>query len=495
MEKYVLALDQGTTSSRAVLFDGRLQTAGVSQIALTQYYPKAGWVEHDPMEILSTQAEAMRRAIAASGVQPEQIAAIGIANQRETAVLWDRASGKPVSRAIVWQCRRTAPIVEDLRARGLEEEVRARTGLVLDAYFSGSKVKWLLDHTEGARLRAQRGDLLFGTVDSWLLWNLTGGACHATDYTNASRTMLFNIHTLCWDDTLLGELDIPPSVLPQVRDSGGFFSTADIGGHAVPVYGMMGDQQAALFGQGCFSPGEAKNTYGTGCFLLMHTGSAPHESKNHLLTTIASGLGGKICYALEGSVFAGGSVIQWLRDEIGLLADSSEAEKYARMAEDTGGVYIVPAFTGLGAPYWDMRARGCIVGITRGTRREHVVRAAEECIAYQSLELAEAMQRDAGYALTRLQADGGASRDGFLMQFQADVLGVPVCRPANTETTALGAAVLAGLAAGVWQDKKQILPLLGQGAVFRPAMPAQKRQELLAGWRRAVKRSLDWAEE
>lgn len=495
LEKYVLALDQGTTSSRAIVFDRDLRAVGSAQLNFTQYYPQSGWVEHDPMEILSTQKEAMHEAIRQSGVQPSQIAAIGIANQRETTILWDRETGRPISNAIVWQCRRTAPIVESLKADGLEPVVASATGLVLDAYFSGTKIKWILDHTAGARQLAEQGRILFGTVDSWLAWNLTQGKCHATDYTNASRTMIYNIHTLNWDDALLSALQIPRQILPEVRDSSGLFGYTSIDGCEVPIAGVMGDQQAALFGQTCFEEGELKNTYGTGCFLLMHTGGKACASKNGLLTTIASGLGGKIAYALEGSVFVGGAVIQWLRDEMGLIRESREAETYAKMVNDTGGVYIVPAFTGLGAPYWDMSARGCIVGITRGTKKEHIIRAAQESIAYQSLELVEAMQRDACCTLKTLKVDGGASRDAFLMQFQADILGMPVSRPANVETTALGAALLAGLATGVWQDTAEIKKLLAGGTVFTPVMQDERRAFLLAGWRKAVGRSLNWADD
>ena len=495
MGKYILALDQGTTSSRAILFDREQNILGVAQKELTQYYPQEGWVEQDAMEIWSTQYGVMMEAIARSGVEPSEIAAIGITNQRETTILWDRATGRPLHNAIVWQCRRTAELVDQLRSDGLEGHIRAVTGLLPDAYFSATKLKWLLDHVEGAREKAARGEVLFGTVDSWLVWKLTGGAVHVTDVTNASRTMLFDIHRLDWDDTLLEALDIPRSVLPEVRSSSEIYGCTDIQGVRIPIAGMAGDQQAALFGQGCFSPGDAKNTYGTGCFLLMNTGDTPCESRNGLLTTIAVGLNGKVEYALEGSVFVGGAVIQWLRDELRFFPDSRDAEYYARKAPDNGGVYLVPAFTGLGAPYWDMYARGMLIGLTRGTRREHITRAAQESIAYQVADLARAMEADTGVPLTSLKADGGASRDGFLMQFQADILGRAVLRPAIRETTALGAAYLAGLAAGVWESREELSRLWRCDTTFSPAMDARHRECLLADWHRAVERCRGWARE
>ena len=495
MGKYILALDQGTTSSRAILFDREQNILGVAQKELTQYYPQEGWVEQDAMEIWSTQYGVMMEAIARSGVEPAEIAAIGITNQRETTILWDRATGRPLHNAIVWQCRRTAELVDQLRSDGLEGHIRAVTGLLPDAYFSATKLKWLLDHVEGAREKAARGEVLFGTVDSWLVWKLTGGAVHVTDVTNASRTMLFDIHRLDWDDTLLEALDIPRSVLPEVRSSSEIYGYTDIQGVRIPIAGMAGDQQAALFGQGCFSPGDAKNTYGTGCFLLMNTGDTPCESRNGLLTTIAVGLNGKVEYALEGSVFVGGAVIQWLRDELRFFPDSRDAEYYARKAPDNGGVYLVPAFTGLGAPYWDMYARGMLIGLTRGTRREHITRAAQESIAYQVADLARAMEADTGVPLTSLKADGGASRDGFLMQFQADILGRAVLRPAIRETTALGAAYLAGLAAGVWESREELSRLWRCDTTFSPAMDARHRERLLADWHRAVERCRGWARE
>ena len=494
MPTYLLALDQGTTSSRAILFDREQRIVGTAQKEFTQHYPREGWVEHDAMEIWSSQYSVMMEVLAQSGVDPADIAAIGITNQRETTILWDKETGRPIHNAIVWQCRRTAPMVDALLEQGLGEHIRRTTGLVPDAYFSATKIKWLLDHVEGARTLADQGRLLFGTVDTWLLWKLTGGAVHVTDYTNASRTMLYDIRRLCWDETLLQALDIPRSILPEVRDSSAIYGYTDLQGVRVPIAGIAGDQQAALFGQGCFSPGEAKNTYGTGCFLLMNTGETPCESRNGLITTIAVGLDGAVQYALEGSVFVGGAVIQWLRDELRLLTESRDAEYYAQKVPDTGGVYLVPAFTGLGAPYWDMYARGCLVGLTRGTRREHIIRAAQESIAYQVADLVAAMEKDTGLPLSALRADGGASRDAFLLQFQADILDRPVLRPVIRETTALGAACLAGLAVGVWKDREEIRALWKEDARFSPALPAPRREELLRGWHKAVGRSLDWAE-
>jgi glycerol kinase len=493
MGKYILALDQGTTSSRAILFDSEQNIMGLAQKEFTQIYPREGWVEHDAMEIWSSQYAVMMEVIAQSGVETRDIAAVGITNQRETTILWDRETGRPIHNAIVWQCRRTADIVDQLRADGLESHIRKTTGLVPDAYFSGTKIKWILDHVEGARERAARGDILFGTVDTWLLWKLTGGAVHATDYTNASRTMLYDIHALRWDDTLLAALDIPKAMLPEVRNSSEIYGYTEILGARVPISGIAGDQQAALFGQTCFAPGDAKNTYGTGCFLLMNTGDDPCESRNGLITTIAIGVGGKIQYALEGSVFVGGAVIQWLRDELRFLTESRDAEYYAQKVNDTGGVYLVPAFTGLGAPYWDMYARGCIVGLTRGTRREHIIRAAQESIAYQVADLVAAMEADTGLTLNHLKADGGASRDRFLMQFQADILGRSVRRPMIRETTALGAAYLAGLATGVWRNREEIMGLWVCDTTYAPEMEQARREALLGGWRRAVDHSRGWA--
>ncbi len=493
MSKYILALDQGTTSSRVILFDREQNILGVSQKEFTQIYPKEGWVEHDAMEIWSSQYAVMMEVIAQSGVNPSDIAAIGITNQRETTILWDKETGRPIYNAIVWQCRRTADIVDGLLADGLGEHIRKTTGLVPDAYFSATKIKWILDHVEGARERAERGEILFGTVDSWLVWKLTGGAAHVTDYTNASRTMLYDIHKLDWDDTLLKALDIPRAMLPKVRSSSEIYGYAEIQGVKVPIAGIAGDQQAALFGQTCFEPGDAKNTYGTGCFLLMNTGEKPFESRNGLITTIAVGLNGKVQYALEGSVFVGGAVIQWLRDEMRFFTESRDAEYYAQKVHDNGGVYMVPAFTGLGAPYWDMYARGAILGITRGTKREHIIRAAQESIAYQVADLVRAMEADTGLPLNSLKADGGASRDQFLMQFQSDIIDREVRRPAIRETTALGAAYLAGLSTGVWSGLDEIRHLWMCDTTFVPDMDAERREKLLAGWHKAVGRSQDWA--
>ena len=495
MPKYILALDQGTTSSRAILFDDKQNIAAVSQKEFTQLYPKEGWVEHNPMEIWSSQYAVMMEVVAQSNIRAADLAAIGITNQRETTILWDRETGMPIYNAIVWQCRRTAPIVDGLVAQGLTDHIRQTTGLLPDAYFSATKIRWILDHVDGAQERAEKGEILFGTVDSWLLWKLTGGAVHATDVTNASRTMLFDIHKLDWDDTLLKALNIPRAMLPEVRSSSEIYGYTEIQGVKVPIAGMAGDQQAALFGQTCFDPGDAKNTYGTGCFLLMNTGDTPCESKNGLVTTIAVGLGGKVQYALEGSVFVGGAVIQWLRDEMRLFSESRDAEYYAQKVPDNGGVYLVPAFTGLGAPNWDMHARGCIVGITRGTRREHIIRAAQESIAYQVADLVKAMEADTGLTLSALKADGGASRDRFLMQFQADIIGCQVRRPVIRETTALGAAYLAGLAVGIWKNRDELRSLWNCEIEYDPAMEPAQKEKLLHQWHRAVQRSLAWEEE
>ena len=495
MSRYVLALDQGTTSSRAILFDNEQNIIAVRQREFEQLYPQQGWVEHDPMEIWSSQYGVMNEVVAQSGVDAHDIAAIGITNQRETTILWEKATGRPIYNAIVWQCRRTAPLVDELLSQpGMAEYIKENTGLVPDAYFSATKIKWILDHVPGARERAQAGEILFGTVDSWLVWKLTGGKVHVTDRTNASRTMLYNIHKLDWDDTLLNALDIPRAMLPRVTDSSEIYGYTDLCGVQVPVAGIAGDQQAALFGQGCFSKGEAKNTYGTGCFLLMNTGDTICHSKNGLLTTIAISLNGKVEYALEGSVFVGGAVIQWVRDGLRMIQESRDSEYYAQKVPDNGGVYIVPAFTGLGAPYWDMYARGAIVGITRGTTQNHIIRAAEESIAYQSYDLVHAMELDVGQPITALKVDGGASRDQFLMKFQADILNKTVLRPAIRETTALGAAYLAGLATGVWKDREEIRSLWHCNMTFTPNMEAPEREKLLAGWHKAVGRSRDWAE-
>ena len=494
MPRYLLALDQGTTSSRAILFDENQNIVSSAQKELTQYYPQSGWVEHDPMEIYSTVWAVMMEGITRADIDTHDVAAIGITNQRETTVVWDKTTGKPIYNAIVWQCRRTAEICDELTARGLTEHIRQTTGLVPDAYFSATKIKWLLDNVPGARARAERGELLFGTVDSWLVWKLTDRQAHVTDYTNASRTMLYNIHDLCWDERLLHELDIPAVMLPQVCDSSHIYGSCNVRGAQIPIAGIAGDQQAALFGQGCFSAGEAKNTYGTGCFLLMNTGTQAISSRHGLVTTIAVGLNGQVQYALEGSVFVAGAVIQWLRDELRFIREARDAEYFASKVPDTGGVYLVPAFTGLGAPHWDMYARGTMVGITRGTRPEHIIRAAQESIAYQSMDLVDAMERDCGRSLRELKVDGGASRDGFLMQFQADMLAKPVLRPVIRETTALGAAYLAGLAVGVWRDTDELRRLWRCDTAFHPSMAEQKRLTLARGWHKAVGRSLDWVE-
>jgi glycerol kinase len=497
MPKYILALDQGTTSSRAILFDRNGNAVSSAQKELTQFYPRQGWVEHDPAEIYSSQYGAMMETIDKSGVKAEDIAAIGITNQRETTILWDKNTGLPVYNALVWQCRRTAGEVEALKAQGLTDYIQKTTGLLPDAYFSGTKIKWILDQVKGVRERAEKGEILFGTVDSWLIWKLTGGAVHATDYTNASRTMLYDINKLEWDNRLLEILNIPKKILPEVMGSSGIYGYASVNGVKLPIAGIAGDQQSALFGQTCFERGEIKNTYGTGCFLLMNIGDKPVFSQNGLITTLAASTDMAVQYALEGSVFAGGAVIQWLRDELGMLKESSEAGYYARQVEDAGGVYMVPAFTGLGAPYWDMYARGSIYGLTRGSRREHIIRAAEESIAYQCLEIVEAMERDSGTAVKELRVDGGASRDMFLMQFQADILGKKLYRPRMQETTALGAAFLAGLAVGFWSGKSELKKLTedkNSGSFFEPDMPEEKRRKLLNGWRKAVSRSLDWEE-
>lgn len=493
MAQYILALDQGTTSSRAILFDKQQNIIGISQKEFTQHYPKEGWVEHDPMEIYSSQYAVMMEVIAQSGVDVKDIKGIGITNQRETTILWDAKTGRPVYNAIVWQCRRTADRIDQLKQQGLEEYIRKTTGLVPDAYFSATKIAWILDHVPQGRERAKKGEILFGTVDSWLIWKLSSGKVHVTDYTNASRTMLFNINTLSWDEKLLDALDIPVQMLPQVKNSSEIYAYTTIQGEEIPIAGIAGDQQAALFGQCCFEQGQAKNTYGTGCFLLMNTGDKPCFSQNGLITTIAIGLNGKVQYALEGSVFVGGAVIQWIRDEMRFINESKDAEYYAQKVEDTGGVYLVPAFTGLGAPHWDMYARGCIIGITRGTKREHIIRAAQESIAYQSYDLVKAMEKDTGVFIRELKVDGGASRDAFLMQFQADVLDCEVRRPMIRETTALGAAYLAGLAVGVWKDTDEIRKLWNCDTVFQSQMKAERREKLLRDWHRAVERSKGWA--
>jgi len=495
MAKYILSLDQGTTSSRAILFDHEQNITAVEQKEFTQIYPHEGWVEHDPLEIYSTQYTVMADLIRNAKINIKDIAAIGITNQRETTILWDKNTGDPIYNAIVWQCRRTSAIVDALVKDGLGDYIKQTTGLIPDAYFSGTKIKWILDNVQGARERAQKGEILFGTVDTWLIWKLSGGKAHVTDYTNASRTMIFDIHKLDWDGKLLEALSIPRAILPEVKPSGTVFGTANIDGVEIPIAGNAGDQQAALFGQCCFEKGDVKCTYGTGCFLLMNTGESAAASANGLLTTIAAGFDKKVRYALEGSVFTGGAVIQWLRDEMRLITDSADSEYYAGRVNDTGGVYLVPAFTGLGAPYWDMYARGCIIGITRGTKRAHIIRAAQESIAYQVMDLLKAMENDLGIKITELKVDGGASRDKFLMQFQADICGINTVRPVVKETTALGAACLAGITVGFWKDQAEVKKLWQRHALFSSQMDGKKREELSDGWHKAVGRSRNWAEK
>ncbi|MER3553919.1 MAG: glycerol kinase [Meiothermus sp.] len=493
---YLLALDQGTTSSRAILFDAKGQPVAKAQQEFTQYFPQPGLVEHDADEIWQSQIQTAREALHRAGVEPSQVAALGITNQRETVVLWERGSGKPVYRAIVWQDRRTAALCDRLKGEGLESTFRHKTGLVLDPYFSGTKLAWLLENISGLRPRAENGELCFGTVDSWLMYNLTGGKLHATDVSNASRTLLFNLHEMGWDDELLGILGIPRALLPEVKPSAGVYSETVAGllGAAIPIAGVAGDQQAALFGQACFAPGMVKNTYGTGCFMLMNTGTAPVESKQGLLTTVAWQLGGeKPEYALEGSVFVAGAVVQWLRDGLGIIKESADVEKLAAQVSDTGGVYLVPAFVGLGAPYWDPYARGTLVGMTRGTTAAHIARAALEAIAYQSGDLLGAMEADAGLQIPELRVDGGASANDLLMQFQSDIVGTPVLRPQVTETTALGAAYLAGVGAGAI-DKAAIEAGWALSRRFEPQLPAGEREQLYSGWKKAVERAKSWAQ-
>ena len=496
VNKYILAMDRGTTSSRAIVFDHDGKLLGAKNQEFEQIYPKAGWVEHNPAAIWNSQVEVARDILEITGVSADRIAAIGITNQRETTLVWDKKTGEPVYNAIVWQCRRTAPICDELKAKGWTTKIQEKTGLVIDAYFSGTKIKWILDNVAGARERAEKGDLLFGNVDTWLVWNLTKGKVHVTDYTNASRTMLFNIHQLDWDDEILSELGIPRSMLPTVKPSSHVYGYTDpsIFGTEIPIAGIAGDQQAALFGQACYEQGMAKNTYGTGCFMLMNTGEKAVPSKNGLLTTIAWGVDGKVEYALEGSIFIAGAVVQWLRDELKIINNAPESEDYATRVNDTNGVYLVPAFVGLGAPHWDMYARGTIVGLTRGTKREHIVRAALESIAYQTRDVLEAMEKDSGIKLSTLKVDGGAVQNDFLMQFQGDILGVPVERPVVNETTALGAAYLAGLAVGYWSSKEEIAGNWAVETKFQPKMDAAEREKLFAGWKKAVGRALNWAE-
>lgn len=492
MKKYIIALDQGTTSSRTIIFDKEQNIVSVAQKEFTQFYPKQGWVEHNPMEIWSSQYGVLNEAMAKAGVKADEVAAIGITNQRETTVVWDKKTGEPVYNAIVWQCRRTSGICDDLKAKGLGDYVRETTGLQIDAYFSGTKIKWILDNVEGVRARAEAGELLFGTVDTWLLWKLTEGRVHATDYTNASRTMIYNIKDLKWDEKLLQELNIPRSMLPEVKKSSEIYGETNLNGVMIPIAGMAGDQQAALYGQTCFTPGEAKNTYGTGCFLLVNIGEEMKLSKNGLVTTIAATSHDKVQYALEGSIFIGGAVIQWLRDELKLLYDSKDSEYFATKVKDNGGVYVVPAFVGLGAPHWNQYARGAILGLTRGANRYHIIRAALEAIAYQTKDVLVAMEKDAGIELQNLKVDGGASANNFLMQFQADMLDRTVLRPVIAETTALGAAYLAGLAVGFWADEDEVKTKWAIDGKYEPKMEAADRDKLYAGWTKAVERSIDW---
>ncbi len=493
-KKYVLAFDQGTTSCRAIVFDKDVNIVGVAQKEFTQYYPQPGWVEHDAMEIWGSQMGVAREVLETHGIRTDEIAAIGITNQRETTVVWDRHTGRPIHNAIVWQDRRTAPICDDLKARGLESYIKETTGLVVDAYFSGTKVKWLLDNVEGAREKAERGDLLFGTMDTWLIWNLTRGQSFVTDYSNASRTLLYNIRELAWDEQMLKELGVPASMLPQVKPSSEVYGVTEehtFGGAQIPIAGIAGDQQAALFGQTCFDKGMVKNTYGTGCFLLMNTGENAIPSKSGLLTTIAWGLDGKVEYALEGSIFISGAAIQWLRDELKLIDSAEDSEYFAGKVSDNGGVYVVPAFAGLGAPYWDMYAKGAIFGLTRGSKKEHIVRATLESLAYQTKDVIDAMEADSGISLKSLRVDGGAAANNLLMQFQSDMLDVPVERPHVTETTAVGAAYLAGLAVGFWKKDE----LTRKGTLereFHPAMEQSERDRLYKGWKKAVKRTMNW---
>lgn len=497
MKDYIMALDQGTTSSRCILFNNQGEAVSKAQKEFEQIYPAAGWVEQDPMAIWSSQISVAAEAMAKLGVGAEDISAIGITNQRETTILWNKHTGEPVYNAIVWQCRRTSDMVQTIKANGLDQVIKMRTGLIPDAYFSATKIKWILDNVKGVREEAEKGNILFGTVDTWLMWKLTGGKVFATDYTNASRTMLYDIHKLCWDDEILRALDIPKQILPEVKPSSHVFGYTEKGllGGKIPICGVAGDQQAALFGQCCFEKGDVKNTYGTGCFLLMNTGDMPIASNNGLLTTIAASEKGKIQYALEGSVFVAGAAVQWLRDELQIIRNAAETEEAAMEVEDTNGVYVVPAFSGLGAPYWDQYARGTIVGITRGFHKNHLIRATLEAIAYQTYEVLKAMEQDAKVEIKGLKVDGGASSNNFLMQFQADILDIEVIRPSCVETTALGAAYLAGLAMGYWNGKEEIKQHGDGSRVFSPDMEEDLRKKKLHGWNRAVRRSFGWEEE
>lgn len=494
-EKFVVALDQGTTSCRAVVFDKNLMKISSAQMEFKQYYPKPGWVEHDANEIFLCQLAVMKEAVAKAHLSKDQIAAVGITNQRETVVLWDKKTGEPVYHAIVWQCRRTAQFVDELVTGGHSDIIRFKTGLLPDAYFSATKIKWILDNVEGARQRAEKNELLAGTIDTWLIWKLSGGKAHVTDYTNACRTMVYNIHTLQWDDELLDLLDIPKNIFPEVKDSSCIYTNTDenVCGFSAPISSAIGDQQSALFGQGCFEKGDVKSTYGTGCFMLMNTGDKPIESKHKLLTTIALGMNGKIEYALEGSVFIGGALIKWLRDEIGLIQTARECDVLAESVADSNGVIIVPAFTGLGAPYWDAYARGTIVGLTRGAGKAHICRAALEAIAYQVKDELECMKDDAGTSITSVKVDGGACVSDIMMQFQSDILDVPIYRPENVETTVTGAAFLAGLAVGFWENKKELLANWKINKIFTSSMKSDEREKLYSNWKKAVERAKNWS--
>jgi glycerol kinase len=495
-KKYILVLDAGTTSSRAIIFDQNSNVVAVAQKDLSPILPKIGWVEHDADEIWSTQLEAIKQVLEKTSLNASDISAIGITNQRETAVVWDKRTGRPIYNAIVWQSRQTVDICNELKAKGLEPEFQEKTGLVIDAYFSGTKVKWILDNVQGARDKAQRCELLLGTIDTWLIWKLTNGKVHVTDYSNASRTLMYNIRELKWDEKLLEYLTVPACMLPEVKSSSEVYGNTDPGvfGAAVPIAGAAGDKQAALFGQTCFKPGMAKNTYSTGCFLLMNTGSKLFESKNGLLTTIAWGIDNEVTYALEGSVFVAGSAIEWLRDDLKILEAAPDSEYYAQKVKDTAGVYVVPAFAGLGAPYWDMKARGAILGLTRGTSKSHIVRATLDSISYQTKDVLSAMEADSGICLQALKVDGSAVVNNLLMQFQADILGVPVDRPKSTEITALGAAYLAGLAVGIWTTQEELIKTWQLDQRFEPAMDAAESGALYKGWQKATKRAMDWAE-
>ena len=497
MAKYIMALDSGTTANRCILFNEAGEMCSVAQKEFTQYFPKPGWVEHDALEIWSTQLEVAQKAMANLNVTAADIAAIGITNQRETTIVWDKTTGEPIHHAIVWQCRRTSEYCDSLKEKGLTDTFRAKTGLVIDAYFSGTKLHWLLENVPGARERAERGELLFGTVETWLIWKLTGGKAHVTDYSNASRTMLFNINTLQWDDEILAELNIPKCMLPEAKPSScGYGETlAQFFGAPIPISGAAGDQQAALFGQTCFTPGEAKNTYGTGCFMLMNTGEKPVFSNNGLVTTIAWGLDGKVEYALEGSIFVAGAAIQWLRDEMRLIDSSPDSEYMALKVKDTNGCYVVPAFTGLGAPYWDQYARGTIVGLTRGVNKYHIIRATLDSLCYQTNDVLQAMKADSGIELAALKVDGGASANNYLMQTQADLIDAPVQRPRCVETTAMGAAYLAGLAVGYWASKEDVIKNWAIDRTFEPAIPAEERETRVKHWKKAVKSAYGWAKE